>query len=178
MTPIVSIIRTREDLSRLFVGVGAEIGVEQGVFAQVICHTAQKLYCVDAWRAYRGYRDHTRQGKLDNFFNITKQRLQPYNVEYIRKFSMDAVKDFEDESLDFVYIDANHDYEHVLEDVTQWARKVRKGGVVAGHDYIKRKGQDKYYDVVRAVNDYADDHHLQRITIYRGDSPPSWMFIK
>ncbi len=172
-----SINQGRKDLAALFGGIGVEVGTEQGEYAEVIATFADVLYCVDAWKAHKGYRDHTRQSKLDRFYAITQERLGSFlNVWLVRLFSMDAVKTFADNSLDFVYIDANHDYEHVTEDITEWAKKVKPGGIVSGHDYTKRKGQDKYYDVVRAVDDYVAAHGKE-LTIWRGDSPASWSFI-
>ena len=66
---------------------------------------------------------------------------------------MDAVKDFADESLDFVYIDANHEFKYVTEDIFEWSKKVRKGGAIAGHDYFYAK-QRKFDNIhVRYVVD-------------------------
>lgn len=177
----VNLIKTRSNLAEMFHGVGAEIGVERGVFSKVICQKGKidKLYLIDCWKAYSGYRDHVSQKKLDGFYKITKKQVKDYGFcELIRKFSLEAVEDFEDNSLDFVYIDANHDYKHVYEDLTAWIKKVKKGGIVSGHDYVKRKGQDKYYAVVQALNDFVKANNIPEITIFRGDSSPSWMFIK
>ncbi|NIV98148.1 class I SAM-dependent methyltransferase, partial [Candidatus Saccharibacteria bacterium] len=61
----------------------------------------------------------------------------PYkdNVEFIKKTSMEAVKQFEDYSLDFVYIDAAHDFNNIMLDLIKWVPKVKIGGAVCGHDY-------------------------------------------
>lgn len=171
---------SRDDLAKLFTGKGVEIGVEKGFFSQVICQTNPmiKLYCVDPYVSYRKYRDHTRQQKFDIFRLKARSKLRGFNVKFIQKFSIDAVKEFEDASLDFVYIDANHSYEFVIQDITEWAKKVKPGGIVAGHDYIRRKGQEHLYGVVQAVDEYikANDYDL---TVYRDiDNSPSWMFFK
>lgn len=168
--------QTRNDLAKLFTGTGVEVGTEQGEFAEVICQTADKLYCVDKWQAYRGYRDHTRNGKLQTFYETTVARLAPYNVELLRMSSEQAVHRFEDESLDFVYIDANHALEYAFWDIISWTRKVRPGGIVAGHDYARREGQDRYYDVVGAVQLYTKYRNLEYV-IWNGDEVPSWSFI-
>lgn len=167
----------RADLAKLFKGVGVEVGVERGIFSKMICsrNPETKLYGVDPWQAYREYRDHVSQNKLDNFREQALTRLMPYNWIEIRKFSVEAAKDFADESLDFVYLDANHDHDHVLEDLKAWYPKLKVGGIMAGHDYIKRKGQDHLYDVVGALQDFITD---QELTIWRGDDSPSWSFIK
>jgi len=68
-------------------------------------------------------------------FEEAKLRLAPYKTTIVRKLSTDAAMDFGDESLDFVYIDADHSYNAVKEDIAAWAPKVRRGGIVAGHDY-------------------------------------------
>jgi hypothetical protein len=177
---IISTNLTRSDLAKKFLGIGAEIGVEQGIFSEIILRSGnvKKLYAIDAWEAYRGYRDHTRQAKLDRFYEISKNRLAPYNCKLVRKFSNVAALDFSDASLDFVYIDANHDYQYVTEDLANWSRKVKIGGIISGHDYIRRKGQDKYYAVVAAVNDFCSANHISKLIICRGDKPPSWYFIK
>lgn len=177
---IVNLDKNRGDLANQFKGIGAEIGVEEGVFSEMICKNqkVKKLYAIDAWKAYRDYRDHTRQSKLERFFRIAQIRLEPYNCDLVRKFSRDAVDDFMDESLDFVYIDANHAYKYVYEDLTVWSKKVKKGGIIAGHDFIKRKGQGQFYGVVMAVNDFVVNNQIEKLFIYRGDSPASWSFIK
>src|SRR3990167_7957487 len=119
--------------------VGAEIGVAQGEFSKLIVvgNEQVKLYGVDPWEPYRGYKDYIKPESFDNLYAEAKSRLQYFKrFEFVRKYSMDAVKDFEDNSLDFVYIDANHEYEYVKQDITEWAKKVKSGGIVSGHDYV------------------------------------------
>lgn len=158
----------------------AEIGVEQGVYSEVICkaNPLAMVYSIDAWKSHRGYRDHTRQSKLDRFYEISKERLAPYNNTIIRAFSEQAVAQFDNDLLDAVYIDANHNYENVTKDITMWSDKVKSGGIISGHDYIRRKGQDQYYAVVQALNDYCNSNGIEEITVWRGDEVPSWSFIK
>jgi hypothetical protein len=171
---------TRADLASRFIGVGAEIGVERAVFSKVVCEAVPgvRLYGIDPLAAYKGYREHVSQDKLDGFYNEVMDRMRGHDFHMVRKYSMDALVDFADESLDFVYIDANHDYEHTTEDITGWAKKVKKGGIVAGHDYIKRKGQDHLFAVVKAVQDYSNNNGIEEVFICRGDKSPSWYFIK
>lgn len=172
--------KSRNDLAQLFKGVGVEIGVERAVFSKTICrkNPETKLYAVDPWKAYKGYRDHVSQEKLDAFYEEAKERMKDFNCVIIRKFSSQAVQNFEDESLDFVYIDANHDYDHVMEDMQLWYKKVKRGGMLCGHDYIRRKGQDHLYGVKQAVTDFTYRYNIPQLFIYRGDNSPSWMFYK
>lgn len=148
----------RKELARLFrrlnFRVGAEIGVESGLYSRDLCkcNPRAKVYLIDAWAAYRGYREHVTQAKIDSLYEKALERLGGFdNYEVIRKFSMEAVKDFEDESLDFVYIDGNHGLEWAVPDIGFWSRKVKRGGIVSGHDYIRREG----VHVVQAVQSYV-----------------------
>ena len=49
---------------------------------------------------------------------------------------MQALEDFLDNSLDFVFIDANHTFEYVVNDIAEWSKKVRPGGIISGHDFL------------------------------------------
>ncbi len=158
----------RKDLARLFKGVGVEVGVERAWFAKTICklNPKTKLFCIDPWQFYKGYREHVSQERLDEFYAESKQRMAGFNCEIIRGFSLDVVNQFEDNSLDFVYIDANHEYEYVKKDIEAWYNKVKVGGILSGHDYNTN-------GVKRAV-----DERFNNVTIYDGDKSPSWKIIK
>ena len=69
---------------------------------------------------------------------------------------MDAVADVRNDSLDFVFIDADHKYTSVCEDIREWSKKVRRGGIVSGHDYYKTRGEN--LGVINAVNEYVAKH--------------------
>ncbi len=171
---------TREDLAMLFVGAGAEIGVERGHYSKTILTKGEveALYLVDPWKAYSGYREHVTQSKLDGFYDETLERLAGGPVFPIREYSTQAAESFDDDTLDFVYIDANHSYDNVKADMDAWWPKVASGGIFSGHDYIKRKGQDHMYGVVPAVNEWCEEHNIPLLFIWRGDKSPSWMIIK
>jgi len=183
----------RDNLGELFhelgFKVGVEVGVEQGLFSEVLlkANPDLKLYCVDAWLAYTGYRDHVSQERLDGFVENTKQRLAPYDYELIRKYSMDAVKEFEDESLDFVYIDANHELPWVMNDLYYWGLKVKPGGIISGHDYYKSKRTYTKCHVKYAVDCFAQAFRVYpwfilgsraRVEGEIRDTSRSWMWVK
>ena len=58
---------------------------------------------------------------------------------------MESITDFLDNSLDFVFIDGNHSFEYATEDIAQWSKKVKPGGIVAGHDYWNSIDIKKYW---------------------------------
>lgn len=67
--------------------------------------------------------------------NLDKPEWTP-KVEFVRKMSFEAVKDFPDCHFDFIYVDAVHDYDGALVDLMDWWPKLKPGGVMAGHDYL------------------------------------------
>jgi len=181
-TPIILPIM-REDMGTLFkelgYTVGAEIGVDEGIYSEVLCKANPELhlYCVDAWTAYQGYRDYTRQTTLNTHYETAMKKLAPYNCTVIRKFSMDAVNDFKDQSLDFVYIDASHEFLHVTEDICKWSDKVRVGGIVSGHDY-KRTSNAWICQVRDVVPAWTNAHKIYPWFITHPRDTQSWMWVK
>lgn len=168
---------------------GAEIGVESGRFSQEICQQMPgvHLLCVDAWAAYPSYREHVTQSKVDGLFEAAQERLKPYHVTFIRKFSVEAAATVPDGSLDFAYVDANHRFEYVVEDIAAWLPKVRKGGIIAGHDYCRRGGKGYQLHVIEAVQGWTQAYHVEpwfligHTGIAPGDHrdrPKSWMWVK
>ena len=95
---------------------------------------------------------------------------------------MEAVKDFENEGLDFVYIDGNHDFMHATEDVWEWSKKVRKGGVISGHDYRNDDRHKFYVDVKHVLDGYTKAAKISKWYILGGereiDRDRSWFWIK
>jgi hypothetical protein len=171
---------TRGDLACLFQAFGftkgAEIGVEQGQYSQILCECNPdlELLCVDAWQAYPGYREHVTQEKLDGFFNQAVKRLWPYNAHLVRKFSVDAAEDVEDGSLDFVYIDGNHTLPQVIADLAAWTPKVRSGGIVSGHDY----GRASVGHVREAVMAWTQAYRIEPWMLLTADRSPSWLWVQ
>ena len=141
---------------------GAEIGVEQGKYSETLCKAIPGLWlhAVDSWTAHRGYRDHVSQDKLNAFHEAARKRLHPYGAEVIRGWSVDVAEQIENETLDFVYIDANHDFANVVKDIAAWSPKVRKGGIVAGHDFIRRNS-DISHHVVQAVRGWTECYKIE-----------------
>ena len=168
---------------------GAEIGVYVGEFSRLIMRSNPqlKLYGVDPWIEYKEYKELDGQD-FNEMYEETLEKMKTFikKGEYVvvRKTSMEALKDFKDGSLDFVYIDANHEDPYVTQDIEGWAAKVRPGGIVSGHDYIRPKGAK--YAIIDALDNYTKKNKVQLFILGSKAIEPrvirdrvrSWMFIK
>jgi predicted O-methyltransferase YrrM len=152
---------------------GAEIGVAQGNNSERMLKLIPnlELICVDCYG--KGWAP---------YMEATRERLAPYNATLIVKKSVDAAPDVPDGSLDFVYIDAEHSYKSVKEDIAAWAPKVRTGGIVSGHDYyVTKKGNT---GVIQAVDEFVAEHGYKlnltewdRRNPSRDEWQPSWWVV-
>ena len=134
--------------SKNLINKGVEVGSFKGEFARTILEKWQgTLYMVDAWYELEDYNDmsnigHNQDAYLEAMRSINEFRDRAYMLRCLSKQAVDL---FPDESLDFVYIDANHEYSYVVEDIKLWYPKVKKGGIVAGHDYLDIDWYDDEY---------------------------------
>lgn len=169
MTP--AQIRATEILDR--VGAGAT-GVEIGVFAGSMSRELLKadpdlkLIMVDSWegngKAYRGdsgdWHATLPQTAQDDFLRQTRKRIAfaGERATIVRKRSCEALNDVADRSCDFVFVDADHGYEGCKSDIEGWARKVKPGGWLGGHDY--QNTDFEKFGVTRAVNEFVSQSAL------------------
>jgi len=183
---------SRDDLPKFFkemgFKVGAEIGIHRGEFIEKFCKEGLRMYAIDPWEESD---DYTRnQARLDKVYDHAKKRLSKYDdCMIIRKDSMEAVLDLPDECLDFVYIDGNHHFKYVAEDLVEWSKKVKSGGVICGHDFVYTRGRNNlavchvpfvllaYLDAYRIKNWYVLGDKDQKPGEKR-DRWRSWMFFK
>jgi hypothetical protein len=138
-------------------GIGVEIGTFRGEFSKTMLEIWNgTLYMVDVWRELDGeYDDSSNHKNHINVFQDVMNNIEPFydRAIMIRTDSKNASKLFQDNSVDFVYIDANHAYDFVVEDIELWYPKIKVGGYLWGHDYLKLdwghppfapNGKDKY----------------------------------
>lgn len=175
----------RDGLARLFkefeFKIGAEIGVQAGNYSVILCQTIPglKLYGIDSWAKYDGYNDvKGGQDRQDLIYEQAKSRMAPFNCQLIKKWSVDAARDFEDNSLDFVYIDGNHDFSHCTEDVAHWSQKVRKGGIISGHDFLRCNRNRLRIHVQDVINGWTASYGISPWFVFNRDEFPSWMWVK
>jgi hypothetical protein len=160
---------------------GAEIGVDVGGNSAHLLDTIPglKLLSVDSWTRYMGHRRH-RQSMYDHKYKIAKENLAPYpNSTVIRGYSVDVAKTIPDESLDFVFIDAGHDFLNVTTDIASWSPKVRKGGMVSGHDYTYHIPAQRC-DVVYVVKAWTEAWKIPHWFVVErmSDKKAIWFWVK
>ena len=131
--------------------IGAEVGVAYAGHATYLlstCPSLELLYGIDP---YHSYRENFRLEYFEKLYAYILDRTRVYGTRYrhIRKWSADGAADVPDNSLDFVFIDANHNYAYVLEDIKLWTPKVKAGGIVGGHDY----NENLYPGTISAVSE-------------------------
>lgn len=137
-----------------------EVGVQYGVFSEFLsnCFEPSEFYGVDQYlksgptytdrpgvywadenplsleEAHNDYHYETDEG-MDELYNKTLAKYEAFGGNLIRKESSDAAEDFEDESIDLIYIDGDHTYEKIFADIKNWWPKVKVGGIMSGDDY-------------------------------------------
>lgn len=150
-----------ELINRLDLKSGIELGVAFGGHAESILEKTkiEKLYGVDYYMESTNSTDNFywesvpyNQNDYDNMFNFTSNRL----LKFGDRFSL--IRDKTDSALgritgdlDFVFIDALHTYEGVLNDLETWYDKIRSGGLISGHDY----NHPNFPGVTKAVDEFV-----------------------
>lgn len=158
----------RDDLAQIFAELGftegVEVGVMEGAYSEVLlaANPALHLRSVDPWLVRDGYNDLTRSQKVfDGYEAKARATLAKYpGSEIIKGFSVDVARSLPDASLDFVYIDGHHSFQAVTNDIAEWTPKIRKGGILSGHDYVifAPKYNNHIPEVVNAWT-YAEQIH-------------------
>jgi len=163
--------------ARNLLGRGAEIGVKTGKYSDHLLRNwkGRQLVSIDPWLsddpdAYVD-RSNVSQDKFEEYYAETRERLSGYGdrSKIWRLTSVEAAQRVTDRSLDFVYIDARHDYESVKEDLNAWYDKVKPGGIFAGHDYVDGMLPQGDFGVKSAV----DEFFAEKGVFVRGTEGPS-----
>jgi len=132
--------------------VGAEIGVERGEHANAIVLglPLKELWLIDLWGPYILIQGKPKiVNKSRDYERVCGMAAGNGCVRVLKKSSLEAALEFPKAYFDFVYIDANHNYEHVITDIRMWFAKVKRGGYLGGHDYGAWEG------VTRAVDEWT-----------------------
>lgn len=151
------IVDNLENNSKM-VEVGSWLGRSISYFAveSKIKNKDIKCYCVDIWEPYHEIPNH-HLFQNDNAYNQFLTNISKVKdvIEPVRGKSEDVSKEFQDEYFDFIFIDAAHDYDNVMKDLNAWYPKLKKNGIIGGHDYYDNNG------VVKAVNNFFSGRKIE-----------------
>jgi predicted O-methyltransferase YrrM len=138
-----------------------EIGSWKGRSTSVFCFGSEKkdidLYCVDTWKGSEEHKDIDTSNLLNEF----KNNLQRFNfldrINIQQGPSIEIAKMHDNESCDLIFVDAAHDYENVKADILSWYPKLKRGGVMLGHDYPDPSAND-FQGLKNAVDEEVRDN--------------------
>lgn len=153
--------------------IGCEIGVCHGFTTEYILKNVpniKKIYAVDHYPSFVDW-DGTRitAERQEETKKRCKERLKNFSsVEYAYEDSSNFVKNIEDDTLDFVFVDGDHRYEATLNDIKNYWPKVKVGGLFAGHDI-------NLPDVSRAVQDFFKNMPNIEIKVVENNA---WFLMK
>lgn len=172
-------------VSNIKKGIFVEIGTFSGDFAfEILSNSSDDciLYCIDPWIEYNDYNDAANYHVGDALFQITKNKLKQFGdrVIFIREFASNAVNLIPD-NIDFLYIDGNHQYKYVYQDLELYYPKVKQDGIIIGddaHDFDDSKrnadgdiyiehcpGSFGHYGVIKAFKDYVRNNNLPNYSL-------------
>jgi cephalosporin hydroxylase len=161
-----------------FVEVGVYLGKSLSYLAVEIINSGKniKLDAVDTWEGspLEPFNMEQEEVKNKTLYTDFLKNIEPIKdyINIVKSDSVEASKQYEDNSLDFVYIDASHHYELVKADILAWYPKIKVGGYIGGHDYVPG---DTVHGVHKAVSEIFPDDHEPR---YSRHNAGSWIHRK
>ena len=118
--------------------------------------------------------DHEHEAYLADVHHNLARHEGRYRIH--RKLSAEANEHFADNSLDFVYLDADHAYEAVAADIRRWFCKLRPGGILAGHDFLDGILPEGDFGVTTAVQEFGTEMGVYPVVTQ--ERWPSWYLVK
>lgn len=135
-----------------------EIGSFAGESAVIFARRFAEVHCVDPWNDFMMY-GIMDPAMIEREFERRTRRFS--NIYKYKDTSQAAARVVPDETLDFVYIDGDHSFYHVTNDLTLWWPKVKKGAAIGGHDYLPLNVQ--WSKVATALEFWLDGHLLPKV---------------
>ena len=171
------------EIVRIQLGTGikvAEIGVLKGKFAkEMISSLAPSEYIgIDPYKQYfdKPAVEYFRPNAIEKIYNKTNKLIEGLGHKLYRMSSKNAAPLFYQNYFDLVYIDGDHRYEEVKQDIELWYDKIKYGGILAGHDYVKRP-KSWQYGVIKAVDEFVQKKELE-LNINNEEWTTWWVYKK
>ena len=165
MRPMIKYIKDNLNDKNL---IGVEIGVYKGGNSRNILDNLniELLYSIDPYIAWKGDHFHN-QGDYNLWYKVARNKLRKYNNSIlIRDYSKNAIEQIPD-NLDFIYIDGDHTYKGIKNDVELYYGKVKSGGIIGGHDFMfhkENKEINRYPGVSKYVQEFVKKYNLKLFT--------------
>jgi len=116
-------------------GIAVEVGTFSGENAVVMAKYFNRVVTIDPWLNGYDKDDHASNAGMAEVEKKYLERTESFtNISHIKLPSIEASKQFDDGSVDLVYLDGDHRAEALVADIDAWKPKVRPGGILAGHD--------------------------------------------
>ncbi len=146
----------------------AELGVMDGLFSKEILNITKpkKLILIDLWVVNQTFTDPISQSEYDLKYNSVKEKFKSRPEVEIMKGRTDLIKTFPDNYFDWVYIDANHTYEFVKNDLENCYPKIKPDGYIIGDDYSHENYVDMIYGVIEAVDEFVKTHEIKKFEVF------------
>jgi len=164
--------------------IAAEIGVQRGNFSRCILRKNRpaRLHLIDCWEEHHDGLDYPHDGcpgtqaDHDSHYSYVTRRfaaeIASGQVELHRGYSVPMLESFPEAYFDWIFIDANHSYDAVAQELAAALPKMKAGGVISGHDYINTTHwKNLNYGVVEAVDDFCAQQGWELIAKTAG---PGW----
>jgi Methyltransferase domain len=190
------IMGNRDDLIAQYPkhGVWAEVGVYRGDFSQKILEICEpsELYLIDNWKFdiqdhnpfadeaehfsgfsgkihWQHFGDDPNATQQINYEYVQSRFAQAHHVKILRENSVEGIRGIPDAHFDVIYIDANHQYEHVLRDMTEARKKLKPGGIMQMNDFYEGPGgAEQNLGVMGAVNTFVKRYDFHYVAMSHG----------
>lgn len=165
-----------------FVEVGTARGKNLRNIFDIIGDRHISIWCIDPYEPYEGYDENEDANadpkRITENYELAKDRIfSDDRVTHIRDYSLNAANLFQDESVELIFVDANHEKEFVKEDLEAWWPKVKPGYFLAGHDYTWEyvSDSDKTNGVIEATDEFLEEQGLK---MYHHDKERTFVLRK
>ena len=172
-TELTIINMIRDNNIKKYVEVGVEYGVTMTKVLSVIDAELDEYWAIDPWKPVGlkygpklGYR--TPLQWYEMYASVCAQMSQFHSLKVIKLPSTYIASLLPDESFDMVYIDGDHCYQAVYDDLCAWFPKVKAGGVISGHDWNIKSVRQAIYEFFGVMVEHVEENRKIWMTI-KGD---------
>jgi len=140
---------SKKENFKVFVEIGVWKGHSIIYLSNLLRDKDVEVYAIDLFNETYKYK---KTEEIKYLYDIFKENVKIANlsdkITPIKSISWEASEKFDDDSVDFVFIDADHEYDSVIKDINSWLPKIKKGGIISGHDYFNPCGVKKAVDEI------------------------------